>query len=493
MHPDRLYGLPRTGAVAGGLVAAALCGGLSDAAAQTNPAPETTVQPAAASPATESDSTFLSGLGANGQLLGDMGGLRPLLKEHGMTLTLQEVSEVLGNVTGGSRTGFVYDGLTTATFQLDTARAFGWAGGTLNASALQVHGRNLSTENLATLETASGIEADRATRLWELWYDQKMFAGDVFDLKIGQQSLDQEFLVSQNALIYVNTADGWPVVPSLDLPGGGPAYPLSALGIRGRWRMAAPLTALLGVFNGSPVKANVSGDPQLANASGTSFPLNGGVLVIGELQYTSPAPGAMVMPGESLALPGTYKIGFWYDSERFADQRFDTTGLSLADPASNGMPRQHRGDYSLYAVVDQMVWQDPDEPGHNLSLFTRVMGTPQSDRNLVDVGLNAGFNVHAPLPGRDDDTFGLSMGYAHVSSRAAGLDRDTAFFTGAFSPARGGETYIEATYQYALTPWLQLQPDFQYVFNPGGGLPNAAGTARIGNEAVIGIRTTITF
>ena len=50
--------------------------------------------------------------------------------------------------------------------------------------------------------------------------------------KIGQQSLDQEFIVSQNALLFVNTMFGWPMVPSADLPGGGPAYPLSALGVR---------------------------------------------------------------------------------------------------------------------------------------------------------------------------------------------------------------------------------------------------------------------
>ena len=57
---------------------------------------------------------------------------------------------------------------------------------------------------------------------------------DKFDVKIGQQSLDQEFMVSQNASYFINTMFGWPMLPSADLPGGGPAYPLSALGVRGR-------------------------------------------------------------------------------------------------------------------------------------------------------------------------------------------------------------------------------------------------------------------
>ena len=99
---------------------------------------------------------------------------------------------------------------------MDTQRAFGWNGGLFNASALQIHGGNLSATNLDTLQTASGIEADPATRLWELWYQQKF--GDKFDVKVGQQSLDQEFMVSPNANYFINTAFGWAVLPTEDLP-----------------------------------------------------------------------------------------------------------------------------------------------------------------------------------------------------------------------------------------------------------------------------------
>ena len=119
------------------------------------------------------------------------------------------------------------------------------------------------------------------------------------------------------------------------------------------------------------------------------------------------------------------------------------------------------------------------------------MGTSQADRNLVDFSLNLGVTFHEPFLHRDDDTFGVAMGFAHVSRRAAGLDGDTAAFTGTFNPARTSETFVEVTYQYSVAPWLQLQPDFQYVFNPGGGLANPSGTARIKDEAVIGVRTNI--
>jgi porin len=438
---------------------------------------------------------FLTGISRSSYLLGDMWGLRPWLSRYGVSFSILETSEVLGNVSGGVKEGFNYDGLTQMILQLDTQRAFHWYGGTFNVSGLQIHGDNLSADNLYTLQTASGIEADRATRLWELWYQQKFLEEDRLDVKIGQQSLDQEFMVSQNALLFVNTMFGWPMLPSADLPGGGPAYPLSAPGIRVRIRPIDSLTFLAGVFNGSPVSNN-NGDPQKQNPSGTSFPLNSGALVIAELQYSYPSLGTMVTADQSQALSGVYKLGFWYDTENFADQEYDNTGLSLANPASSGMPLVHQGDYAIYAVMDQMIWSDPkDEEGDRaLNFFARAMGTPEENRNLIDFSMNAGFNFHEPIPHRGDDTFGVGMGYAKVSDRAADLDKDTGFYTGSAYPVRSGETFVEATYQYQLTPWCQLQPDFQYVFNPGGGIPNPnAPGQRIKDEVIVGLRVNVLF
>jgi porin len=478
------------------LIASLLAWPWADAAVAAAPAVSLPTEPEMFQPAQPDTAAgpfgFLAAIDRSNYLLGDMWGLRTFLSRYGMSLALQETSEVLGNVSGGSRQGFAYDGLTQATLQLDTERAFRWHGGTFNASALQIHGRNLSAENLLTLQTASGIEADRALRLWELWYQQKFFEEDRLDAKLGQQSLDQEFMATQNGAFFVNTMFGWPMLPSADLPGGGPAYPLSALGARLRARPTDSVTLLAGVFSGSPV-GNDTGDPQKQNPSGTSFPWNG-ALVIAELQYAYPALGAMIEADKAEPLARVYKLGLWYDNKRFADQQFDNTGLSLANPASSGIPRTHRGNYAIYAVLDQIVWQDPEELDRTVSVFLRPMGTPLADRNLIDFSLNAGLTIHEPFLHRDSDTFGIGMGYAHVSARAAAHDRDTALFTGTFTPIRSGETFIELTYQYQVKPWWQLQPDFQYVFNPGAGIANPnAPTKRVENEAVLGLRTTILF
>ena len=60
-------------------------------------------------------------------------------------------------------------------------------------------------------------------------------------------------MVSSNALLFVDAMFGWPMVPSADLPGGGPAYPLSDLGVRAQWRTPIDSVKIFaGVFNGSP-------------------------------------------------------------------------------------------------------------------------------------------------------------------------------------------------------------------------------------------------
>jgi len=471
--------------VAGSLACASVCLWASPALAQTCPAPP----PAAVG----------TDLLSRSNLLGDIDGLRPWLVRHGIASCLQETGEVLGNATGGTRQGAAYDGLTAMSIQLDTKTAVGLEGGTFNVSALQIYGRNLSVKNLASLQIASSIEADRATRLWELWY-QQAFPDQPWDVRIGQQSLDQEFIVSQYSTIFINSVMGWPALPAADLIAGGPAYPLSTLGLRLHAKPTDNLSMLAGVFDDNPAGPGATpigtADPQKLDASGTNFRLTDSPLLIAELQYllNPPPPDGADKAKQPTGLPGTYKLGGWYDAGKFADREIDSSGLSLANPASSGIPRLHRGDYGIYALVDQAVWQSDSTVPQGVNLFMRAMGAPQEDRNPIDMSLDAGVTLQGPLPGRAYDVAGVGFGYAKLSGGASALDRDRGFFTGTPYPVRSSEEFVEITYQFQAAPWWHLQPDFQYVLNPGGGIlnPNTAGR-RVGNEAVLGLRTNIIF
>jgi porin len=433
---------------------------------------------------------FLNLKGQN--LLGDMAGLRPALDKYGVQLTILENVETFGNVSGGVRQGFEADGLTTVTLQMDTEKAFGLKGGTFNVSGLQYWGGNLTANNLLVVQTLSDIEAPVAVRLWELWYQQKF--GDKFDLKIGEQSLDEEFIISPSAnSLFINGVSGFPALPAADLPAGGPAYPLAGLGVRGRAQLTDSLTVLGGVFNGSPIPRDSPNTPT-SNPNGVSFPLDVGTLAIAELQYAygSSADGKAKPDGP---LPGVYKLGAWYDSYKFDDQQTDTIGLPLASPLSNGAPAGRHGNFSLYGVADQTIWRSKDDASRTLNVFVRPMFTPYPDRNLVSASINAGLALKAPFSGRDSDTLGVEMGTAWASSGASSFDRQMQVFqTSIYTPIRGSETFVEATYQFQVLPSWQIQPDVQYFINPGLGVANPVEpTQRIKNEFVLGLRTNVNF
>lgn len=438
----------------------------------------------------------MGGMWQRNQLLGDPGGFRSWLGSHGASLTILETAEYLGNTMGGIRKDFDADGLTTVVLQVDTKRAFNLYGGLFNASALQVHGLNLSARNLNSLQTASGIEADDGLRLWELWY-QQMFLFNQLDIKIGSQSLDQEFMVSQYAGLFVNTMFGWPMLTSADLLSGGPAYPLASLGVRLRAQPSGePWAFLIGAYDDNPAGVNpqVSGqDPQQFNANGASFRLQDKPIVIAEVQYSRPAIGQLEYADAEPIHPGTYKLGFWYDFGSFADQQYGTDGLSLADPNSNGTAALIQGNYSLYAVIDQLVWREDAESSRGIGVFFRGMAAPSS-QNPIDFSLNAGVTLHAPFFHREYDTCGIGIGIADVSPRARNYDRDNANFNAMPIPIRGSETFVEATYQYQVVPWWVLQPEAQFMWNPGAGASYPSGTTqRVSNELVLGLRTNISL
>ena len=421
--------------------------------------------------------------------------VQPPTAGSAVTVGLTESAEWLGNLHGGLKTGHIFHGLATLTLGLDTGLAGGWQGGNFNLSALQIHGRSLSAGFVGSLQTASNIEAEPGPRLWEVWYQQKLL-GDSMDIKIGQQSIDQEFMVSKYSAIFIGPAFGWPALPSYDLPAGGPVYPLSVPGVRLRARLDETTTWLLGAFAGNPANNLPSQDPQQANATGTTFSLHGGTLFISELQYVRNQPESKESGSAANGgLPGTHKLGAWYHTHKFSDTRFDNGGVSLANPLSSGNALQHSGNFSVYGLADQTVWREGEGGARVVNVFARAMAAP-GNRNPISFSANFGVTMTAPFEGRSEDVIGLGVGYVRIGSHLRGLDADTNVFLATRQPVRSSETLIETTYQYQLTKRWQLQGTLQYTRHPGGGAidtNNLANAKRIPDATVVGLRTNLMF
>lgn len=437
--------------------------------------------------------------------LTDPGGLRTRLEQAGVQFNLNYFGDAFWNPVGGVKQGQGYDGRFAAIMDADLDKLVGWSGATFHVSLHQIYGTQFSATDLQNLAQVSGVEAPPSTRLFNLWIEQKI--GSQTTLRIGQFTAAQEFLVSDIANLFVNSTFGWPELTSASLPSGGPNWPEGALGARVEWSPTGALTLRTAVFNGDPAGPG-TGNPVLRDPDGLAFRVNDPPFVVAELEYDynrghrleedNPNQEARVLPtqqqaaplGSAGGLPGTIKIGGWYHSGEFADPRFDNQGGLLA--ATGGTPLQHAGDFSVYGIIDQMLWRSSVR---ELDGFVRVMGSPD-DRNLISFYLDTGLALQGAFDGRQDDIFGLGVAYARVSPQAAASDRDTAAITGAPIPIRDYEAVIELTYQVQMARNWTMQPNLQYIIHPGGNVvdPNVpGGVTPIPNAFVLGLRTHLRF
>ncbi|MFD1331779.1 carbohydrate porin [Methylopila musalis] len=420
---------------------------------------------------------FWADLASRERLTGDWGGARTKLEDAGVTFDASFTGDASRNVSGGFRRGGGFSGLFQAALIFDLEKIAGWTGGEIHAGGYVITGHGLSTYRVGNLLAVSGVEADNLTRLGEVYFKQTLLDGR-FAFKIGQIAADSDFVTSETSGLFVNSGFGWPGLNGVDLPGGGPAYPVPTPGVHVSYAVNDQLSFQAGLYSGDPL------DDDGKNNGGVTFTVDRGVFVIAEAAYATDA---------AFGLPGVVKAGAWYNSNDFDDLRFAKNGLSLSDPNADD-PRAHDGSYALYGVIDQTVWKQSDaDDARSLSLFARAVLAPQSNRNLIDAYFDTGFNLKAPFESRPDDVFGVALAYAHISKRARAADRD-ATRLGTPTPARTSELVVEASYQAAVAGWLKVQPFAQYIVRPAGGDPRPDGSGRrIKDAGVFGLRTQVTF
>jgi porin len=417
-------------------------------------------------------------------LTGDWGGLRSYLERNGVTFTFNYTNDFLANVRGGIGAGAVGLGVFQPQLDIDLEKLMGWEGGKFHTHGLITHGPSFSPTYLGNILAVSNLEAGPVARLYSFWFEQNAF-NDRLSVRAGLMSADSQFLQSKTAANFINNGISWPTFLAANLPAGGPAYPLPDPGIRVRIKPVENVAFQAAVFSGDPSGGNGSNQIQPL-PTGTVISFRGGMFFITEASYL------LNQSDDAKGLPGTYRVGYWYHtSPRFGDQRFDNTGLSLANPLSTGIPLNHIGDSGIYGVADQMFYLVPGTKDQGLSAFVRA-GSAPNDRNLINFYADGGLIYKGLIPNRPDDKIGIATAYARVGDYARGLDSDTGLFNNFFYPVRSGETMVELMYQAHLAAWWMVQPELQYIIRPGGGVLNSDGSLRP-NAWVIAVRSALSF
>lgn len=419
-------------------------------------------------------------------LSGDWGGARSALKDKGIEVTLNYIAETFSVLSGGINRAGSYEGRAEFSIDADLEKLVGWTGGGAHVTVFNLHSsKNNVAVNAGSLANPSNIDAISTTRLFTAWFEQNF--GSRFSVRAGQLAADDEFMTSETAGGLINGTFGWAGVLGANMRNEGPSFPLAAPGVRVKANATENLSVLAAVFAGDPAGPPCGLSAQECNETGTTFSTTGGTLWMGEMQY------AVNQGKQAIGLPGIYKLGGWYATTDFADQRYGVNAAGaavlLSDASSVG-PLNHAGNWGVYGVADQMVARSG---ARSLNLFLRG-GLSPSDRNLISYYFDGGAGIKGLFAGRPDDTLTLGVAYARISKDASAADQDLLNANGSPQFIRDREIVFELNYAAQIAPWWVLQPDLQFIVHPGGNVadPNNANAA-IPNAFVAGLRSTIKF
>lgn len=354
-------------------------------------------------------------------LTGDWGGLRTDLMARGLTLDLIYTVDLAANVSGGKKRGGDYLDNTDLTLEIDGEKLYGIEGSRAFIYVLGNNGPDFNANRVGAGEGVNNIEVSTSTyKLYEAWLEQD-FWGDLLSLRGGLYDLNAEFNVTESSGVFINPTYGIDTAYSATGDNGPSIFPTTALGLRAMLRPTDETYVMAAMLDG------VAGDPDDAHGTQISLGNGDGALYALEAGYGEVSTGRVA-------------VGGWRYSER-AD---DTDG--------NGGKHHQTGWY----VMGEKTLYSPAE-GRHLDGFVRFT---HGRAAVADYDYNGSFGVSytGPFANRPDDVAGLAWHGAHLSDSARAADP---------SLISTGEWGIEATYAYAATGWLTVQPDLQYVANPG--------------------------
>ena len=412
-------------------------------------------------------------------LLGDWGGLRSALDQYGIGFTLNQTSDYVGNTHGGIQQGFVYDGLLDLEVDIDLNKAVGWKGGKVHFTGYGIQGQNLATQYVGSVFTTTNVEANPSIpKVGEFWFEQTLLDNQL-GIRAGLLEADRYYIISPTANVFVNSTFGFPDSWETNMPGSGPGYPNATPGLLASYDFNDDWKVTASVMNGTP-----NGPDTTSSQYGITLPIGTGTLSWLETAFS---------PEWSLGnqvLPGYYKLGGWYNSYTVDNVTLDDSGRTFSNPINT----TYKGQYSVYGLVDQALWREANSTTQGLNAFARVTYSPQTNRNLITWYFDTGLAYIGLFDGRPEDIIGLGFAWAKFTPYLNSQISSQNILAGTQTPMATAESLIELTYQAPISPWLTLQPFFQYAMNPGGKapMPNNPNQA-IPSATVVGLRANVAF
>ncbi len=379
--------------------------------------------------------------------------VRAALERRGVHVEGSVTADAVRNARGGVKRGS--EGIVNALVQtrFDLERMFGWDGASVLLYGMYNSGGSVS----ALVGDAQGVDNIESTRRWaveEAWI-QQILGRNRFSLVAGLYDVNSEFDVIHTAELFVNSSHG--IGAELAASGlvGPSIFPFTALSLRLKALVDRARYVQVLVADGVP------GNPQDPARGDLSIGGGEGALVAVEAGWYRFAreDEPVVRPEERSVTARRKHIGREVPADYVAKVAVGAWGYTsrfeVVARGPDAPPAPARTDRGAYLLTDWRITSNAT--GAGLSGFARI-GVASDEASRFRSYVGAGLVYTGFLPGRAGDRVGIAVARAQNSSY---------FLSVAPGAQERAETALEFTLRLELAPNLSLQPDLQYVIDPG--------------------------
>ncbi len=414
-------------------------------------------------------SDYSGGIWDRNTMFGDLGGHRTDWYDKGFSLDMQVTQIVQGVASGGSVAGNGsgrYNGLFELNAYFDTGKAGWWSGGLFATTVQTSWGDPLSSE-------VGGISPVNFTPLWPVPFETTTRVTEYYLT----QGLPKNILLIVGRIDATNFLDtnSYANIPESQFFNGslnndllwGNLLTFSTYAILPIIPINKNWTVAVGAWTPGTQPDDYGGD------------WNDWAAVINPiLSYH--------LGGKA----GKAQVTYAYSSEDtapFDNPRFSPNAFSDIISDEEGIPAEN-GNWLVTFNLEQHLWtpqgnadyatgaQDFANNPPGIGLFYRFGYMPK-DRNSFNMTMSGGLGARGIIPGRPNDRMGLGI-YGMFASNDF---KDASYL---LNDLLEDEVGFEAYYNLAITPWLQLSADAQYIDQ---------GLSTSDNSWVLGSRLNVRF
>lgn len=406
-------------------------------------------------------------------LTGDWGGVRNDWAKKGITFDMNLTQTGMSVVSGGNHQGWEYSGRADLTLNFDTQKMGLWPGGFLIVEVEGNYNRsiNLDAGALSPVNTNQifPMTGKQEVNIPAVTYMQ--FLSHYFGVVLGKMDTtsgdDNEFAHGKGDKQFMNLA--FNINPAILLASTNSVLGAGVIILPTKNPHDAIIKILAVDANG---KANRSGFD-------TAFEGNTSYFIEGRVKTNF------------FGKTGHQLLGAFYSTKEFTSLEQNTL-LMVEGIIQNGEPTIAKEDsaWGVYYNFDQYLYEP--KKGKGIGIFGRFAvsdGKANPIHNFYSIGIGG----KGVMNSRPNDAFGVGFYYIDVAHpKLIGIFKDRELLRDEYG--------VEAYYNFAITPWLKLTPDIQFI-RPAQkdriavefGLPPTIKKESLDSSIVLGLRLQTIF